>query len=51
MNNENRTPFYADARAEFGDTVESSFRYGPFEVTVHPATNEEDEWVEVEDCE
>ena len=30
---------------------EETFRFGPFEVTVHPATNEEDEWVEVVDCE
>ena len=26
---------------------EETFTFGPFEVTVHPATNEEDEWVEV----
>ena len=30
---------------------EQTFQFGPFEVTVHPATNEENEWVEVEDCE
>ena len=30
---------------------EQTFQFGPFEVTVFPATNEEDEWVEVEDCE
>ena len=30
---------------------EETFQYGPFTVTVHPATNEEDEWFEVEDCE
>ena len=30
---------------------EETFQYGPFTVTVHPATNEENEWVEVEDCE
>ena len=29
---------------------EQTFQFGPFEVTVFPATNEEDEWVEVEDC-
>jgi len=28
---------------------EETFQYGPFTVTVHPATNEEDEWVEVEE--
>ena len=28
---------------------EETFTWGPFEVTVHPATNEEDEWVEVEE--
>ena len=28
---------------------EQTFQFGPFEVTVHPATNEEDEWVEVEE--
>ena len=28
---------------------EETFNFGPFEVTVHPATNEEDEWVEVEE--
>jgi len=28
---------------------EQTFQFGPFEVTVHPATNEEDEWVEVVD--
>jgi hypothetical protein len=28
---------------------EETFTFGPFEVTVHPATNEEDEWVEVEE--
>ena len=28
---------------------EETFQYGPFEVTVHPATNEEDEWVEVQE--
>ena len=27
---------------------EETFTFGPFEVTVHPATNEENEWVEVE---
>ena len=26
---------------------EQTFQFGPFEVTVFPATNEEDEWVEV----
>jgi len=30
---------------------EETFQYGPFTVIVHPATNEEDEWFEVEDCE
>ena len=28
---------------------EQTFQFGPFEVTVFPATNEEDEWVEVEE--
>ena len=28
---------------------EETFQYGPFTVTVHPATNEEDEWYEVEE--
>jgi hypothetical protein len=28
---------------------EETFTFGPFEVTVHPATNEQDEWVEVEE--
>jgi len=28
---------------------EETFTFGPFEVTVHPATNEENEWVEVEE--
>ena len=28
---------------------EEAFTFGPFEVTVFPATNEEDEWVEVEE--
>ena len=28
---------------------EETFTWGPFEVTVHPATNEEDAWVEVEE--
>ena len=51
MNDAKRTPFYADAKAEFGEVVEDTFTFGPFEVTVHPATNEENEWVEVEDCE
>lgn len=51
MNDTKRTPFYADAKAEFGEVVEDTFTFGPFEVTVHPATNEENEWVEVEDCE
>jgi len=30
---------------------EETFQYGPFTVTVYPATDEEDEWFEVEDCE
>jgi len=49
MNNAKRTPFYADAKAEFGEVVEDTFTFGPFEVTTHPQNNEENEWVEVEE--